>query len=558
MAGAVVLAPIVGEVVRKINSSWRPTGDDAIFAINAHDVFSKHPPLLGTYSVVTQSAGKLAPAVYHLGPMVSWVLAIPERFFSERLGVAIGAAIVNALMLVATVAVVRVMSNDRVALLAGGALALTIWSVGHTTLAEPWNPYIGLWALPLLCAISTAFATGRSWLLGWMIVVASFAVQAHYLYLGPVGFVAGVALAVWFVSLWRGAIARPPRRVYGWAVLAVVVCWMPSIVQQAFGHPGNLSSWWTVTNATGDARAPFINYSLRFAVNVIGFPTAATRGSLGTRELLALSNAPSFVAWGSCAALVGCVVAGAVLFRRTQHVVSVFATVALAVTIGAVFTLSRYPRAFVSFPYYRIVMLWCVAMVLWSAALNVVWHASLHFFPSVIAWLGRGVQAGAMMLVGFAALLAVVGVSPDGPVNALGARATQRLANGARTSLVRGHSYVVVGEGANAIFVVYGVFRELHNAGFTVYVPNSEVQLRRVYGLRDRRASQLIVSSGTDPLPRGARVLARYDGRSERDRSRYDTLAAAAKKYGGTAEADFQRQRFGYEQQQFAVFLLPD
>ena len=236
-----VTAPIFAQLVHKVRSPWRPTGDDAIFAINAHDVFSLHPPLLGTYSVVARVGNESPPLVYHLGPMVSWVLAIPERFFGERLGIAFGAALVNAAMLVATVWIVRRVFNDPAAACASIAIALMAWSVGHSTLAEPWNPYIGLWALPLLCALATAVAAGHRWAFAWQIAVASFAIQAHYLYLAIVVSVmaTGVVLAV------LAKRSEPPRpRAFGslrWSLAAVLACWGPTIFQQIHGDPGNVS-----------------------------------------------------------------------------------------------------------------------------------------------------------------------------------------------------------------------------------------------------------------------------------------------------------------------------
>ena len=540
---ALPVLAVLGELRQKVSTGWRPTGDDAIFAIHAHDVFSSKSPLLGTYSVVTQSAGKSASPVYHLGPMVSWVLAIPERMFSDRLGVAIGAGLVNVTMLLAIVFIIRRIATPQLVCVVSVALTITAWSVGRNTLAEPWNPYIGLWSVPLLVVLCIAWASGNdtTWTLPAIVGVASFAVQAHYLFLGPV--LAVVAASIAMVRV------RPSRRSVKFGILVGIVAWLPTIVQQLLGSPGNLASWFTATRSSTEHTAPFVSFSLRMLVNTIGIVPVALRGPLNTGQLIALGHAPSLLTWLVSVFVLGILILGAARCWRTRRVVAVCAVVALALVAGCALTLSRYPVPLVSFPYYRIVMCWIASTGVWLAGLTcLVSLINVPRWKRIAALLVvRRIEMGLMLpIVVVTALIVMTARSPHEPVDEIGAHATQQLAAQTLRSLQPGDRYVVQGVGARGIFVIYGLFRELLLDGRDVYVRNDEVQLRRDYGIGDRRAATIVVASGSLTAPPGARALAVYDGRTEQQRVRYAYLLAHG----------INDERFGIEQSEFVVYLI--
>ncbi len=571
VAYVVVVAPVLGQMFRKFRSPWRPTGDDAIFAINAHDVFSWRPPLLGTYSVVARVGNETPPLVYHLGPMVSWVLAIPERFFGQRLGVAYGAAIVNTAMLFAAVWVVRRVFDERAALVAAIAIALMAWSVGHSTLAEPWNPYIGLWALPLICALACGVAVGVRWALAWLVVVASFAVQAHYLYLA---IAALVALACIVVALTRTRVAPTERLSVGslrWTLIALVVCWTPTLLQQMFGDPGNLLSWFRATTRATESKSGFLDFSFRYVVNSFAAPGLAVRGPLNPLEQLDLTYSPSTFGWVSAGAAAAFVVFMAVYFRSSRPSLAAFATVTVVVAIATTFTLSQLPASVLAFPYYRIVMLWFASTLLWACVVsgafclaNSVRKVPSSVLVSEVVSKPRSLRSGfagaltpTLIAVALAvAVLAVVSTSPEGPVDRIGAEATGVMSDQGRRLLDPGRRYEVVGSGARGVFAAYGVFRDLHNAGFDVYVPNDEVQLRRNYAVGSRDVDTLIVHSGAEALPANAILIASFDGRSPADLRRYELLSRGALNGDSSAATAFEQERFGIEQLQFRMYVL--
>ena len=541
---ALPVLAVGAELKQKFTSGWRPTGDDAIFAIHAHDVFSAKSPLLGTYSVVTQSVGKPVPPVYHLGPMVSWALAIPERWFSQRMGLAVGAGLVNLAMLLAVVLLVRRIASARTACFVSAALVMTVWSVGRNTLAEPWNPYIGLWALPLLVALGVAWASCQETAstLPALALVASFAVQAQYLFLGPVAAVVACALIL------RGSLPRGRPLIATGFVLCIA--WLPALAQQVVGSPGNLSSWWIVTTASTEHASSFGSFSLWFLVNTVGPIPVGLRGPLSTGQLMALGHSPSLLTWFVNGLLLVSLITGAGCLWRTRRAVAVFAALAMALSIGTAFTLSRYPVPLVSFPYYRIVMCWVVSTVVWGACLACL----LSLIPAT-RWPRIAIVSATRMYERFLlmplmvviALIVTGAQSPHEPVDALGARATQHLAAQTLRSLARTGGYVVRGDGARGVFVVYGLFRELLLDGRRVYVRNDEVQLRRDYGVGTRPAATIVVSSGSLTGPPGARILASYDGRTTSERKDFESLLLR----------DTNNERFALQQAQFVVYLLP-
>ena len=94
LLGAWLLAvlPVVVAAVRAVRRGWIPMGDDALMSIRAHDVFTAHPPLLGTWSSASLEAGV---DLNHPGPLLFDILAVPVRVFGPRAGVAVGVMLVN-------------------------------------------------------------------------------------------------------------------------------------------------------------------------------------------------------------------------------------------------------------------------------------------------------------------------------------------------------------------------------------------------------------------------------------------------------------------------------
>src|SRR4051794_21386473 len=80
------VVPIVAAAVRALTGHWIPIGDDALLPLRARDVFSAHPPLLGSWSSSSTASGV---NVNNPGPLFFFVLAVPVRLF-DRQGIFVG------------------------------------------------------------------------------------------------------------------------------------------------------------------------------------------------------------------------------------------------------------------------------------------------------------------------------------------------------------------------------------------------------------------------------------------------------------------------------------
>src|SRR5947209_15078823 len=127
LAGLAVALPISVSTIRGVAAGVVPTGDRAIIALRAYDVFSSHTPLLGQYSASTVLGRHV---VHSPGPMLYWLLALPARF-GPASSPALVMAIVNVLAVIAVVALARRRGGNGLMLAAAAAIVL---------LTRSWSP----------------------------------------------------------------------------------------------------------------------------------------------------------------------------------------------------------------------------------------------------------------------------------------------------------------------------------------------------------------------------------------------------------------------------------
>ena len=230
---------------------WVPSGDDGYWAILARSVFSSRPPLLGSSSsggVVTGTG------FHHLGPLGFYLLAPFVALFGG-VGVAVGAAVVNAAAAMIAPVAVRRGVGERAGWVVVVATALLGFTMGSELLVDPWNPHLAV--LPLWCALCCTWSV-LSGGVGWGaagVFFASLSLQTHLSFV-PVAGIAGVVLLVgtaWGCAHRERAEGAPWWRRWlplfatlGAGLLANLVV----AVQQLFGAgPGNLTN--ALTSGTG-------------------------------------------------------------------------------------------------------------------------------------------------------------------------------------------------------------------------------------------------------------------------------------------------------------------
>lgn len=244
----VVAVPFVvlflGLAGRALSVDWHPVHDFAFIELRTADVGTSHSPLLGPYSRFGWS---------HPGPALFAFLALPYRLAGSRpQGLLVGAVIINAAAVAATLAVVRRRGGPVLMGAVVVGLGVLIHALTPAAMLSPWNPLVTLLPCVLLFVLAWSLAQ-RDWaVLPVTVVVASFLVQSHVAYGLLVAAVLGVALVLAAVdrwSPWRSSPVPAPSPGRRWpvrrlvilsAVLAAVM-WLPPVIDQVAGSQ-NLST----------------------------------------------------------------------------------------------------------------------------------------------------------------------------------------------------------------------------------------------------------------------------------------------------------------------------
>jgi hypothetical protein len=278
-AAAVVIAvlPIVVATVRALRRDWIPVGDDAFFVVRARDVFGEHHPLLGTW---TSASTTLGTNLNNPGPLLFDVFAPFVRVFGGGAGAAIGAAVLNSLMVVGIAIVAYRRGGPVLGTLATAVTALLTWSMGSELLFDPWQPHALILPFVFFLMLIWAAGTGDLAALPWAAGIGSLLVQSHlsYAFLVPVLAVAGAAGAVLFV--YRRARSDPagwPRlRVRAVRVAAVsgavlVLCWIQPLIEQFTSDgEGNLSR--LARSFGSDVETPGAGWATEAVASVLSLP----------------------------------------------------------------------------------------------------------------------------------------------------------------------------------------------------------------------------------------------------------------------------------------------
>jgi hypothetical protein len=235
---------VIASTVRALHDGWVPAGDQANIATRAYDVFTSHTPLVGLHSDVSAVTHH---AVYGLGPMLFWLLALPAHIASPgslafTMGLANTGAVVGATLLA------RRRGGRALMFAAALAIVLMSRSLPPEALHDVWNPSAGLFPLTLLVFLCWSLGCGDYRLLPLTVLVASFVAQCQLAFVPPSlgAFAVGIlGLCVSLRSAPTGVGADRPRHLWRWALaaaLVAVVCWTLSVIDQIEGNPGNLTA----------------------------------------------------------------------------------------------------------------------------------------------------------------------------------------------------------------------------------------------------------------------------------------------------------------------------
>ncbi len=368
---AAALAPVIVAAARAGMRGWIPIGDNAFFTIRAHDVFTRHVPLLGTWTSASLSVGK---AVNNPGPLLFYELAVPVRLLGPDLGTAVGVALLNGVSLLVAALVAGRLAGPLGAALTTAAGAGLAWSMGSELLFEPWQPHSLLLPAYATLVVGWAVTAGDVRLLPLLVPAASFVLQTHLTY---------VYLVAALVPLAVGGVTRAARRdgvswrgPVGASVALGVVCWAPALWEQVrAGSEGNLGRLLGAVGSREGASAGMVNALRLWAAvggrlplwlrhsfrDALGWDPLAGRGPTGVGG--AVTGLPSLrhavVALGATATAFGLL--GLLAARRRDRVALAGVAVAAAAVGAGIVTVASIPEGVLGIAPHQLRYLWPVS-----------------------------------------------------------------------------------------------------------------------------------------------------------------------------------------------------
>ena len=518
---AVLVLPLAVAAVALRTPRWHPVLDLAMTELRLRDVFTSHTPLIGLPGRI----GRFPEQGSHPGPMSFYALWPTWKVLgASAWGMQVGALVLNALCVGATVLIANRRGGLRLAITLSALLVLLLNGYGIATLAEPWNPYMPLlwWVVTLLAVWSVV--CGDVVLLPVAVVSASMAAQTHVPYLGLCLGVGAVAVGALVVQWRRGEHRREIRRWGAIAVALVALLWSPLLVDQATKEPGNLSMLWEHFTSPPTEEGPPVGVGegVELALRHLDLTALFTGEGDSLGSLARASGDAGGSVLPGVAVLAVWLAAALVAWRRRYDVLN-----RLNVVVGTALLLGVYSmsRIFGKVWYYLMLWSWGTAMLL---VLSVGWTIA-RLLPSDAFRRGATAALAGVALVG-SALLSVEAARAEPPAPQLSEvlgvvlpDVTAALDRDLRYLVTWDDSFYIGSQG-------YGLVSELDRRGFDVGVLDPwrvPVTHHRVFTHDEVDMEVHLAVGGFVERWRavdGARELAWHDPRSPAERAEYDRL----------------------------------
>jgi hypothetical protein len=538
-----VLTPFAVALVRAFGDGWIPSGDEANIATRALDVFSRHPPLTGLPSTSGLYGDQIT--TNHPGPIEFYLLAVPVRALGLTVGPLLTAAAINcACVLVAAWVFLRRLGLSAM-LWAGVLLLAVMWSGGTAVLTDTLSSNMTMYSVLCTAVLAWALVDGDIRLLPLAALVASYAAQQHLaagLMVIALVVVAMAALVVQIaIRVRRGepGVKKTALLSAATALAIAAVCWLPVLIDQFTGHPGNLTA---IVRFARDNTRPTVGLSSGFtqALHAVTPPTVLGHTSTTGAFFLTTLDA-THVSLGVL--IVGALGALAWGARGRAGSVARLALIALVVLVAGVVDGSNVPMGIESGRVNLYRWTWAAAFLSWVAlGLGIALLAARAVGRSERA--DRAHRLGPPALLVVAALIATSIAFTDGRDDhnreLPSFTAERRIAAAVLSRVDRRRPLLVVEHGNDAILSVgpYVILR-LVEAG--VDVSSFDVS---IYGSARRYRPQshptvVVITSGKAQLPSGpGELLARepfgpgptqqFDEISAERTTLLDTLARSA------------------------------
>lgn len=462
IAGAVLLVPFVALLIAMHRERWFPSGDLAQAELHVRGFF-RHPPLVGAAGRI----GTIEQQGSHPGPSL-WVALLPTYLLFGRsaYGLMVAMVVLQAVSVAAAVWLARRIGGAALALAVLGGLVLALRAAGPQFLVQPWNPWGAIVPFLVFLLLITRVVEGRLAYAPWAVLVGSHCIQCHVGYALLVAGLLGGALVLVVARAIAdrrrdATAARNPTRAIAWSVGALVLAWIPPVVDQLRRDPGNLR---ILLDHFGSPDEPSVGVWAAIKAFAGEFNLAGG-WAFGSRQPTETPFWPGFVLMAAAF-----VVAFVVNVRRRRDPLVAFqAVIAAAALIGLV----SIARVFGDFYDYVIRWTWMITVAAVAVVLTTAWRELRTLrVGSIEPRVARSLlaAAGAVAVVVAAAAMTVDGATAEVP-----ARRDARLIGGvspqvtdaldpALRYLVRWHDPMSLGG------VGYGVLLELERDGYTAGV----------------------------------------------------------------------------------------
>ena len=319
-------------VLTRWGSDYLPVQDSAVMDLRVRDVWSSDIPLTGAYSRYGWS---------HPGPLMYWLIAPFSLLFGKAAwATLVGAAVLQGIAIVWTA---------RLAWRHGGLPVLALWlgigTLAYTALSssawlEPWNPHLAFPFFTLFLLQSWLAWRGDARRLVGAVVVGSFVVQTHVGYAALVALVLVGAVVMLAVDTHRAQQRLRDLPAVRWSFLALVVLWLPVLVEPVVRSPGNLGEVARFfLNGGTDESAVGLFDALGLLAAEFRLPPPWLGGTDSVHPVTDAAE-PTGVLWLIVPlAAVGAAMAAA--WKRNDHTRIRAVALVIVVLVGAVATLSR-------------------------------------------------------------------------------------------------------------------------------------------------------------------------------------------------------------------------
>lgn len=531
------MVPVAVATARAIHDGWIPTGDNALFAVRARDVFSvRHLPLLGTWSSASLNAGT---DLNHPGPLYFDLLSVPARLVDSGAGIAFGVALVNSLCIVGIAWFAYRRGGAVLGAVAMAVTAALCWSMSSALLFEPWNPHSVLLPFLFFLVLVWSLTCGDLLALPFAAAAGSLVAQTHLSYallvplLGVWG-IAGLVLALRRERRDRDTWLRLRRRALwftaiGGSVLAV--SWIQPLIEQFTSDGrGNLTR---LADSMRGSKAETIGFDFgtRVVATVVSLPPWWFRPSMND------AFAPHWRAPSAVAAILSLVVLAAVLgwcawdARRRGDRVTAWAIATAAVgVLAALLTAGQGPvTVFGRVTAHTFRWLWPLgAFVFFAVA------------ASVVRRLGRGAMSSVPVVAVFAGVtVAVAALNIPSADQGLGPNSQQFAYADAGVEDLGHHMGPLEDQGPLLIDdLFYGPFADPYGAAVVAELQRRDIPFvarspaivrqygpaRRFDGHNAKAALLLRQGEATRVAEPGARRIARGEGLPTADQRDLDRL----------------------------------